>query len=136
MPTILDLLGEPAPVPVQGRSLLPVVARPDAGGAQPVAFSYLGRASRSAREVESVIADGMKLIRFRFAGRTAALGLFDLERDPEEIHDLADREPIWVGVLTAELDGMAPASDSEASPVPARIDEDQRNRLRDLGYLP
>ena len=136
MPTILDVLGEPVPVPVQGRSLLPVLARPEAAGGQPVAFSYLGRASRSAREVESVIADGMKLIRFRFTGRTAAFGLFDLNRDPDEIRDVSDREPIWVGVLTAELDGMAPTSDSEASRAPATIDEDQRSRLRDLGYLP
>ena len=59
-----------------------------------------------------------------------------MNRDPDEIRDLADREPIWVGVLTAELDGMAPASDAEASPAPATIDEDQRSRLRDLGYLP
>jgi arylsulfatase A-like enzyme len=136
MPTILDVLGEAAPAPVQGSSLLPRVRRPDAEGRQPAAFSYLGRTSLRGREVDSVIVDGMKLIRFRLTGRTAAFGLFDLNRDPDEVRDLADRRPIWVGVLTAELDGMALTADSEVSPPEATIDDDLRTRLRDLGYLP
>jgi arylsulfatase A-like enzyme len=136
MPTILDVLGERAPDPVQGRSLLPLAADHDTGGEETVAFSYLGAASRSGREVEGVIVDGMKLIRFRLPDQPGEVGLFDLNRDPDESVDLSEREPIWVGYLTAELDGIAYSSDSEASPAEATIDDDLRRRLQDLGYLP
>lgn len=81
-PTLLDLLGLPPHPGFQGTSLLgPSV--PSNGGRYLVAQSPLAHQY-------AVVADGWKLIR---DVRRGATSLFDLDEDPEESVDLAERAP-------------------------------------------
>jgi arylsulfatase A-like enzyme len=61
--------------------------------------------------------------------------LYDLRRDPGELHDLAESDPETAARLSARLAAIAPPLDSGAGePVPTLSDE-QRAMLEDLGYL-
>ncbi|MEM7199262.1 MAG: sulfatase-like hydrolase/transferase [Planctomycetota bacterium] len=81
LPTICDLAGLATPAGVEGQTLAPQwrSTSPPAGrNSLFLAYEDLMRAVRDAR---------FKLIRYPHSDRDQ---LFDLQRDPEEIHDLAD----------------------------------------------
>jgi len=141
MPTLLALLGVAAPPDVHGRSLVPYLERPDAGGAGKPAFSEYGSAP-----IHTVVRDGWKLVHnpTGFAPVCipgAAPGhypigreeLYDLSRDPEEKTDLADGQPARVaelaGLIRARFSGLkSRATDQE-------IPEELRKQLEALGYV-
>ena len=90
MPTVLDLLGVPAPAGGQGTSLVPYLSRPDSGGGGKPAYSEYDTS-----QIRTVLADGWKLVDnpenlapdcvpgaspgFYPIGRTE---LYDLAKDP------------------------------------------------------
>jgi arylsulfatase A-like enzyme len=91
MPTVLDLLGEPAP-PVEGRSLAPLL------------FDDEARATRDAHAQvftrRMLVRDQHKLIHDT---RGDVIELYDLARDSAEQHNLADVEPQSAASLKAAL---------------------------------
>ncbi|HEY8021851.1 MAG TPA: sulfatase [Thermoanaerobaculia bacterium] len=109
-PTLLDLLAVAPPKEIHGRSLVPSLARPGAGGAGKPAFSQYGDAP-----IATALAGGWKLVDNprgydpicipNAPPHSYPIGreeLYDLSRDPGETTNLAAREPARV----AELQGL------------------------------
>jgi arylsulfatase A-like enzyme len=79
LPTFGRLCGVPAPVTSDGRDLTPVLHNPHASFRSELTFAY--------RDVQRAIrTERWKLIRYPKVNQTQ---LFDLKRDPDEIHNLA-----------------------------------------------
>jgi arylsulfatase A-like enzyme len=100
MPTILDLLGLPAPPEVQGQSLRPLWEgasgwEPRAALSESLSESEEMKALRDARHklVLSIPAASVEARGRSFVPPGAPAALFDLERDPGEGRDLLAAEP-------------------------------------------
>jgi arylsulfatase A-like enzyme len=79
-PTICDLVGAKTPPGLDGKSLVPVVSGGSTGVRDTLFFAY--------RDAQRAVRDGRyKLIRYPQVNVTQ---LFDLEEDPDEMHNLAD----------------------------------------------
>jgi arylsulfatase A-like enzyme len=145
-PTILDLLDLPPLPDAQGKSLVPLIDAA-AGRGSPEAEQLAGRPAfahmdrtwgREHNEPRPIVA----VTRGRYAlvhpvtppGRDE---LYDLETDPKQQTNLADRRAADVKSLTAEIDGYlaaGPSSWGKAQDV--GIDAMRLEQLRALGYLP
>jgi arylsulfatase A-like enzyme len=141
MPTLLDLVGVAAPREQHGRSLVPYLERPDAGGPGKPAFSEYG-----ASTLRTVAADGFKLIdnpdgydpvcipeappHHYPIGRAE---LYDLRHDPGEQKNLAAADPARVAALQKLLrqrfSGLARRAPQGELP------EKIRKQLKALGYV-
>lgn len=132
MPTILDLLRLPAAQPVQGLSLL--AASSEELSRRPVwAETY---PPESPWRRQAVLFEGWKLIR-TMGSESPVDELFDLRADPEELHNLATSHPERVAMLVALLNRLEdrPKNAPEVTPASPRLSDEERARLRSLGYL-
>jgi len=85
-PTVCDLLGVEVPATVEGQSLAPIL-RGEAESVRDTVFTAYLDVQRAVRT------ERWKLIRYPRVDETQ---LFDLEQDPNELHDLAE-EPEQAG---------------------------------------
>lgn len=85
-PTLLSVVGAPIPASMRGRDLRTITT---SGGAAPAVFSAVLTKRMSLRWPYKLIAD----LRFDL------FELYDLERDPEERHNLAGERPTVLGEL-------------------------------------
>ncbi len=134
-PTVLDALGLPVPVDMQGHSLL----RPDARRES----LALAEATCSGPERKALRGQGVKYVAGFDAGADDGVPLtprtqqlFDLSRDPGERRDLAASDSARADALRAtllarvrELRGRARGGESGA------LDAEALERLRALGYV-
>jgi arylsulfatase len=102
MPTILDIAGVPIPDTVEGRSLLPLIQ----GRAESLGRPYL---HIEHAPIHQSLTDGrIKYVWFVDDGKEQ---LFDLDRDPRELHDCIgdasyrETAALWRGRLVRELQG-------------------------------
>jgi arylsulfatase A-like enzyme len=141
LPTLLAYLGAPAPVGVQGRSLLPLVAAPATNSQPPPAFAYLDLDRQRMESVEvgdlkliHVVEDGSAWLRGRVA-EPGKLELYDLGSDPGEEHNLAAARPVWAGYLRTLLAQRRALGRRPAPTATNKVDATLRRRLQALGYL-
>ena len=134
MPTVLELLGVPAPAGLQGRSLVPLL-RADAAPAPalPAVSEYSNRAI--GRTYESVRDGDAAYIVDRGAEQ-----LFDLRSDPAEQRNLAASAPPSLATLRGELGRWREACAALAARLGpsgpgGELDAQTAERLRALGYL-
>lgn len=152
-PTLLDLIGRPAPASFEGHSLLPLlggrragssdlrvalsrlVARVRAAPPERAAFSELmiaevGHEKRYSRHVRSVVVGTRKLI----AGKEGQMEFYDLEADPRERNPDALAEADRA-LLRETLEGMQQRALSRGSKRETiEIDDATRAQMRALGY--
>jgi arylsulfatase A-like enzyme len=138
-PTLLDLLGIKGPAEMHGRSLVPYLERPGAGGGKP-AFSEYGDT-----RIHTVLQDGWKLVDNpdgfdpvcipRAAPHHFPIGrteLYDLATDPRETANLAARAPARVAALrrliAQRFTGLKRRIHQQQVP------EELRKQLEALGY--
>ena len=137
-PTVLDLLGVPAPASMQGRSLVPLFRDPAAAelAARP-AFSQLRKRSKQI-ELLAARTPTRKWI-WRNGGRGAPLEVYDLTRDPKEHQNIASPELAAEGeALRARFRELATAWTAPAPPAstpPPTLDPRTHEKLRALGYV-
>jgi arylsulfatase A-like enzyme len=130
-PTILGLAGLPVPPEMRGRDLLR-----DLAPTGPVVTEGVRRTQ------VSLVQNGWKLIRtertVEFGGtderRAGTLELFDLTRDPTELHDRAAADPDRVRELASALETWLDTHRA-AAPVAAPVARDRADDLRALGYV-
>jgi arylsulfatase len=107
MPTLLDVAGVAAPEGITGRSVLPLIRGQSGAWRDVLHGEHAGYYERN---------DGMHYLvdartKYIWYSQTGQEQLFDLERDPQELHDLAraanaeERLRPWRRRLVAELRG-------------------------------
>jgi arylsulfatase A-like enzyme/predicted Zn-dependent protease len=129
MPTVLELLGVAAPGAVQGVSLLPL-AEGRSLDLVAQAESWYPRYHYGWSELTSIQDGRFKLI------RAPRRELYDLEQDPQELRNLAEREPARADAMEAALDALLARVESDAAAAgPASIDPETEERLQALGYI-
>ncbi|MEM7052326.1 MAG: sulfatase [Acidobacteriota bacterium] len=141
LPTMLDLLGLPAPPDLHGSSLVPYLQRPGEGGSGKPAYSEYGDT-----RIHTVVHDGWKLVDNPDNVQPVCMAgvpldhyplepveLYDLRRDPGETVNVADQHPARV-VALRELIAHRFAGLRNRS-TPQDIPDDLREELEALGYL-
>lgn len=129
LPTLLDLLGVPAPEGIAGVSLRPLLEDPRRD---------LGLAAY-AESIEPVVLFGGDVLRALRVGRLKYVHkvrpeLFDLDADPGETRNLAGELPEAVGRMRAGLEELLPSSTpDQAASFP--IDAARIAELQALGYV-
>lgn len=130
-PTVLDWLGLAVPDNVQGRSLVSLIADPDAPQRQRVLYAETLSPSLSQGwgELRALFEQDLKYI------HGPRPELFDLSEDPKEVRDLIRQQPDEAHRLRDTLQAylerhQVPGIDSSAP-----IDEETSRRLAALGYL-
>ena len=146
MPTLLELSGLSVPEQVQGQSLVPLMAAPEA----PDMFGWVSRPAFSERrnpgfgreepDIESlaVVLDGWKLVKnLNVPEGRSELELYSHVDDPLNLDDVAADHPDIVERLAAEIDrwqAVALAQKVEEESIDSIPPEDLA-RLRALGYI-
>lgn len=141
MPTLLSLLGLAAPPEQHGRSLVPYLERPGAGGAGKPAFSEYGSLA-----IHTVVRDGWKLVHNPEGAEPVCIPdappghypigraeLYDLSRDPGETRNLAQARPAKVAEMAQLIRQRYAGLKSRAGD--QEIDEEMRKELEALGYV-
>lgn len=133
-PTVAELLGEAPPPGGDGRSLAPLLA---GGGSAPraslVAETYRPEARNDLR---ALVRDGFKYI--VTLDESLQEELYDLAEDPRELDDLSRSRPELVELMREALaDEIEAATGGEVPRAAQRsqLDEDEKARLRALGYV-
>jgi arylsulfatase A-like enzyme/Tfp pilus assembly protein PilF len=134
LPTVLDFLGVPLPAnPGPGRSLAPAFRGEGDPEPKPLyAESLMASHLFGWGELASVRLDEWKLI------RAPKPELYNLEEDPAEGENRADRNVGALDRLRASLDALTSSSSARAIPPPesgAEIDPELMEKLGALGYL-
>jgi choline-sulfatase len=141
LPTLLDLLGTPKPAEQHGRSLVPYLERPDAGGAGKPAFSEYGSS-----RVRTVIHGDWKLVHNPDGLSPVCIPdappghypidraeLYDLSRDPGETINLAGAQPARVAELEKLIRQRFAGLRNRARP--QEMSDELRKKLKELGYV-
>ena len=142
LPTLLDLLGVPLPAdrPVQGKSLVPLVRDASVGGRN---FSFSsatvseerhadrGYRMDSTRFIHSIRSSRWKLILYP-AREKDYFELYDLDADPAERENVADRYPRVRNEYHVQLRRWA-VGGRESAPSKSLTPE-MREKLKALGY--
>jgi arylsulfatase A-like enzyme len=141
LPTILDLVGLPAPAEHHGRSLVPYLERPGAGGPGKPAFSEYGSAP-----VHTVLEGNWKLVHNPEGFQPVCIPdappghypiareeLYDLSRDPGETRNLAAAQPARVAEMAKLIEKRLAAMKNRAGK--QAVPEEQQKELKALGYV-
>jgi len=129
LPTVLALLGLPAPEGVQGRDLTPLLRggtvawSPVAGYAE----SLYARLHHGCAPLYALREDGWKLV------RGSRDELYDLDSDPAEAKDVADAEAARREALGSALRDLGVALEQGGAET-VLLDDEARQALQALGY--
>ena len=127
LPTVLDLVGQPVPDGLGGRSLVPLLRH----GSLPERALF-AETTFDKETSRAVLRPPWKLVRYGSDGR---LALYDTATDPGEKADLAAAQPARTSALAAELDAFVARTRPVHPPVPVPAPSaEERARLRALGY--
>ncbi len=128
-PTILGLLGIEAPKGLDGVSLDLLWRNPGTLPEKRILFSEADHNNARPDMGRSIRLDRHKLILNRMNGRSV---LFDLEMDPKETSDRAEKEPKVVEALRAALDAFM-AGELRGGMI-EDPDDELSEKLRAVGY--
>jgi arylsulfatase A-like enzyme len=130
LPTLLDVAGAPAPGDAEGRSLLAATR----GETLPDRDAII-ETGRLHEIVQAIVRGGIK-----YGRRIQPMpieGLFDLDADPHEMHNLVGAQPSTAAAMRADLDrlvGAAAARRPAVTTAPIDLSDQVRRQLEALGY--
>lgn len=135
MPTLLEYLGLGFPENIRGRSLWPLIE----GNAAPARAAFIEHAGRSQIALRSAQYKYIKHLRSHHiqpsypfvAGREE---LYDLKRDPGELHNIAKAKPAVLRAMRKETQAHVQARQNLQSGK-AQLDDNTLDSLRALGYV-
>lgn len=127
LPTILELIGSPAPAGIEGASLVPLFHGKDAGTTISYAETLFPKINLGWAELRAIRTNQWKYIR---APRPE---LYDLSRDPMETENVLDEHPSEVRMLEAHLAAASHSPESEQVQTTA-MDPHTMEQLKSLGY--
>jgi len=139
MPTVLDILGAPYPVPQHAVSLLPLMTGEESG-ARP-AWSVIDPKQKSGRSQQFAIRSGThKLILTPATSENAddSIELYDLADDPRELRNIAATVPARAKELLGSLEEIRAERSVRGDPdyrSKRALPPPVKRRLRALGYL-
>ncbi len=143
-PTVLDVVGAPAPSSFQGLSLLPLLRGEGPSVGHPVVAERVPPVRKGKGELWVTVIDGDRKIIQRRAvgGAELPTQYYDLGRDPLERCNLAD-DPHWrpetwsdlVAVATAHFESVQGLFQPSAEPPTQPVDEKHLEELKALGYV-
>lgn len=140
-PTLIDLLGLEPPTELHGHSLLPLLtSKPPAASARQAYSEYGSTAIHTVTDGRWKLVDNPEeFVPICFQGAPTDLyplqrvELYDLESDPQELHNLAAQRPEKVaelqGLIRHRFTGLGERNQ------PQDVPEDLKEELRALGYL-
>lgn len=137
MPTVLEAVGAGAPAGLQGRSLLPLLAETTPEAEETLSLAEAISSRDREGDLKAVRSREWSFIRHAPSARR---WLFRLDEDPRELVDLGVRHADVEEDLELRLDEILDSSlriarglgDRDA---PDDLDEETRDRLRELGYV-
>ena len=130
-PTVLDLVGAPSPLAVQGRSLVPLMFAPGRKDDVP-AYS---EAMASNIQFGWSPLHSLRTPRWKFIDTTRP-ELYDLSKDPGEHDNVLEGSPDVARRMKSELDRiMAETGRDAPAPQAADLDQETMERLSALGYV-
>jgi arylsulfatase A-like enzyme len=127
VPTLLDALGLEPPEPLDGVSLWPAIT----GGRALRAREIVAHNSLRGPDRQTLVDWPWKLIAF-FGNDPPRL--YDLESDPAEQLDLAEREPERTAAMLARLRELMPGKGVSARGPAVELDAELQQELEALGY--
>lgn len=141
-PTLLDLLGLEMPGDLDGRSRLPellaAAGLADEVPAEETAVAHLDQFwSRPGVEPKPTVAvaeGDYRYVRLELQDGELAERLFDADRDPAELQNLADEEPELLARLREKAEAYLEAEPAWGAAPTRELDEMELNHLRALGY--
>ena len=127
LPTVLALMGSPAPAGVEGASLVPLFSGKDAGTAISYAETLFPKINLGWAELRGIRTNHWKYI------RAPKPELYDLSRDPKETNNVLAEHPYEVRKLEAQLAAASRSTGSEKVET-TPMDERTLAQLKSLGY--
>jgi arylsulfatase A-like enzyme/Tfp pilus assembly protein PilF len=131
LPTVLDLMGSPAPQGVQGASLAPTFTGKEAPAADSYIETLFPRINMNWAELRGIRTNRWKYI------RSPKPELYDLSQDPAETKNVIGNHPAEVQQLEARLNaasGLTGSKDPEKVET-GMVNQKTMQQLRSLGYL-
>lgn len=132
-PTILDLLDFPQERFFQGKSLLPLANGMESPTPEYIVSSVVDDEQGANRDHRfSLRSDMWKLI---YLFQTKEWEVYNLENDPGEKENLGHHPPHEAQNLQEKLKSQIPASPNKEIPATLNFNDDEREKLKSLGYL-
>jgi arylsulfatase A-like enzyme len=141
LPTMLELLGVASPAELHGRSLVPYLERPGAGGAGKPAFSEYGSSA-----IRTVVQGNWKLVHNPEGFSPVCIPhapphhypiarteLYDLESDPGETNNLAPSQPGKAAEMARLIRQRFAGLRNRARP--QEMSDELKRQLNELGYV-
>ncbi|HEX9638442.1 MAG TPA: sulfatase-like hydrolase/transferase [Acidobacteriota bacterium] len=131
LPTILELLGLEIPSPVQGRSLVPLLESKAERWAPRLDYAetLAPRLMHGWGELRAVFQGPLKYV---YGPRPE---LYDLEQDPDELHNLIAERPAQAQELEASLRKFVRRYAGETAAAHQEVDAETLRKFAALGYL-
>ena len=129
MPTVLELVGQPVPDGIHGRSLAPLIA----GASNDLNLDAYSESLYARNHYGWSELRSLRSGRFKFIATTRP-ELYDLERDPQELRNLFDERRSLADRMAQELERLSAEEAGEAAG-PSTVDPETRERLAALGYI-
>ncbi|MDD5305933.1 MAG: sulfatase [Deltaproteobacteria bacterium] len=130
IPTLMELTGTPVPADLPGRSLVPLIRGDKGAWPERALYAEVTHEDKTSR---AIIRSPWKYIH-DFA--TGMGELYDLATDPGEKQDLSSAEPERAAAMRLDLLRWVDTTKPRWAPAkPIRLEQDDMDKLRALGYL-